>query len=91
MARIECHYFMNHAFMQANQLLDNAHRLRNIPGVIVHGRYDSICPIDQAFALKEAWPNVKLTVIPDAGHAATEPGIIDALITATDGFIEKNH
>ena len=86
MARIECHYFIHHAFLRLDQLLEDAPRLRNIPGVIVHGRYDSICPVDQAFALKQAWPEARLHIIPDAGHAATEPGIAAALIQATNEF-----
>jgi len=86
MARIECHYFIHHAFLEPNQLLERAHRLQGIPGVIVHGRYDSICPVDQAFALKNAWPQSRLVVVPDAGHAATEPGVVSALVEATDDF-----
>ncbi len=86
MARIECHYFIHHAFLQPNQLLERARQLQEIPGVIVHGRYDSICPVDQAFALKKAWPKSRLIIVPDAGHAATEPGIVSALVEATDDF-----
>ncbi|MGI9302480.1 MAG: prolyl aminopeptidase [Gammaproteobacteria bacterium] len=82
-ARIECHYFVNDCFMAPNQLLDNAARLHGIPGAIVHGRYDVICPVDQAYALHDAWPEADFTVVPDAGHAASEPGIVDALIRAT--------
>ena len=89
MARIECHYFMNQTFLRPNQLLENAEALANIPGVIVHGRYDAICPVDQAFALSKAWPGADLFIVPDAGHAATEPGIIHTLITATDQFAKQ--
>lgn len=88
-ARLECHYFIHKAFLKPNQLLAEAHRLKNIPGTIVHGRYDVICPIDQAFALKELWPQADLIIVPDAGHAATQPGIVDALIKATDGFADE--
>ncbi len=84
MARIECHYFINNSFMAPNQILNDAHRLRDIPGFIVHGRYDAICPVDQAFALHAAWPQATLNIIPAAGHSAIEPGIVDALIRATD-------
>jgi proline iminopeptidase len=83
LARIECHYFVNHAFLEPDQLLRDAHRLADIPGVIVHGRYDVICPIDQAWALHRAWPEAALRIIGDAGHAAGEPGITRALVEAT--------
>ncbi|HID80871.1 MAG TPA: prolyl aminopeptidase [Chromatiales bacterium] len=89
MARIECHYFMNHAFIKPNQLLEDAHKLANIPGVIVHGRYDIICPVDQAFLLHQEWPDSELNVIPAAGHAASEPGIAAALVQATDKMAES--
>lgn len=84
MARIECHYFVHHAFLEPNQLLRDADRLKDIPGVIVHGRSDVICPVDQAYALKQAWPRAQLNVVPGAGHAATEPGITSVLVQATD-------
>lgn len=89
MARIECHYFVNHSFIEPDQLLTNAHQLSGIPGTIVHGRYDVICPLDQALALKQAWPGADLRIITDAGHAVTEPGITDALITATEHFADE--
>jgi proline iminopeptidase len=83
MARIEAHYFVNGIFMRPNQLLEDAGRLADIPGIIVHGRYDIICPLDNAFALHEQWPQSKLEIVRDAGHSALEPGIIDALVRAT--------
>ena len=86
LARIEAHYFVNRIFMEENQLLRDAWKLAGIPGVIVHGRYDMICPLDNAFALHEAWPEAELQVIPDAGHSAAEPGIIDALVRAANDF-----
>lgn len=86
MARIECHYFMNDAFIQKNQILDQADRLQEIPGVIVHGRYDVVCPVDQAWALHEAWPKSKLEIVKGSGHSAGEVGIVDALVRATDQF-----
>jgi len=82
-ARIEAHYFVNDAFLVDGQILANAHRLADIPGYIVHGRYDMICPVDNAFALHAAWPAAELQIIRDAGHSATEPGITDALVRAT--------
>jgi proline iminopeptidase len=89
MARIEAHYFINDAFLQPNQIIADAARLRDIPGVIVHGRYDMICPFDNAFALHEAWPESDLQIIRDAGHSAMEPGITDALVRATDRFARR--
>ena len=88
LARIECHYFNDDAFLEPNQLLRDAHRLRGIPGLIVHGRYDVICPLEQAYELHAVWPQAKLEVIKDAGHAASEPGIVDALIRATHEMAE---
>jgi proline iminopeptidase len=84
-ARIECHYFVNGAFLRPQtQLLDNVDRIRKIPAVIVQGRYDVVCPMRSAWDLHRAWPEAKLIVVPDAGHAATEPGIRSALIQETD-------
>ncbi|MCM2332004.1 proline iminopeptidase [Geopseudomonas sagittaria] len=82
-ARIECHYFINNAFLEEDQLLRDMHKIAHIPGVIVHGRYDVVCPLDNAWALNQAWPNSELAIIRDAGHAAGEPGITDALVRAT--------
>jgi len=86
-ARIECHYFINNSFMRENQLLEEAYKLKDIPGFIVHGRYDVICPIDQAFALHERWPNAQLKIIGDAGHAVSETGISKALIDSTNSML----
>ena len=87
LARIECHYFMHDSYLRDNQLLEEAHRLEGIPGVIVHGRYDVVCPIEQAWALHRAWPGSELKVAPCSGHSATEPEIIDALVRATRQFM----
>lgn len=84
MARIESHYFVNNAFLRPNQIIEDASRLKGIPGTIVHGRYDMVCPIDQAHALHEAWPEADLQIIRDAGHSAMEPATTDALVRATD-------
>jgi proline iminopeptidase len=86
LARIECHYFMHDSFLEPDQILRDAGRLHGIPGVIVHGRYDVVCPVEQAWLLHEAWPQSRLQIIPDAGHSATEEGIVDALVTATGQF-----
>lgn len=89
LARIEAHYFVNDAFLEPNQILANAHKLQGIPGVIVHGRYDMVCPFDNAFALHEAWPGSDLQIIRDAGHSALEPSISDALVRATNRFARE--
>jgi len=86
-ARIECHYFMNNAFFSSdNYLIENIGRIRPIPAVIVQGRYDVVCPLTSAWDLHRAWPEAQLNIIPDAGHSISEPGIIDALVRATDQF-----
>jgi len=86
-ASIECHYFHNRGFFARDgQLLDDAHRLRKIPGAIIQGRYDVVTPMETAWALHRAWPEAEFVLVPDAGHTATEPGITDALVRATDRF-----
>jgi proline iminopeptidase len=86
-ARIECHYFVNRGFFETDdQLIRNATRLKAIPGVIVHGRYDVVTPVKNAFDLARAWPEADLHVVPDCGHAMTEPGIVHALVAATRNF-----
>ena len=86
-ARIECHYFVNGGFFDADdQLLRDAHRLKDIPGVIAHGRYDVVCPVQNAWDLKQAWPGAKLEIAPTSGHSAFEPELVDILVRATDGF-----
>ncbi|MDJ0738889.1 MAG: prolyl aminopeptidase [Gammaproteobacteria bacterium] len=84
MARIECHYFVNDAFLRPNQLIADAARLDGIPGVIVHGRYDAICPLDNAWELHHAWSGSELAIIADAGHSAAEPNTRARLVEATD-------
>ncbi|HSS22535.1 MAG TPA: prolyl aminopeptidase [Pyrinomonadaceae bacterium] len=87
LARIECHYFMNNCFFAtSNYLIENVERIRHLPAVIVQGRYDIICPMTNAWDLHRAWPEAKLEVIPDAGHATSEAGITHALVQATDSF-----
>jgi len=88
-ARIENHYFINRGFFQHDdQLLRNAHRLRGIPGVIVHGRYDVVCPLANAWDLHRVWPEAELHIIPDAGHSVTEPGVRSKLIEYTDRWAD---
>jgi proline iminopeptidase len=88
-ARIENHYFVNGIFMEDGQLLKNAHRLSRIPGFIVQGRYDVVCPPTSAWELHKAWPASNLTMVEDAGHSATEPGIIHHLIDALDKIYNR--
>jgi len=86
-ARIECHYFMHNAFFETeNFLIENIGRIRHIPAVIVQGRYDVVCPITSAWELHRAWPEADLEIISDAGHSASEPGTINALVLATDKY-----
>jgi proline iminopeptidase len=86
-ARIECHYFVNGGFLEHDdQLLRNVDRIRNIPAVIVQGRYDVVCPLRSAWDLHRAWPEADLRISPDAGHSAFEPGNVHSLIEATDRF-----
>jgi len=88
-ARIECHYFVNRGFFASDtQLLDDVPRIRHLPGVIVQGRYDVVCPMDTAWQLHRRWPEARFVVVPDAGHAALERGTAAALIAATDAFRE---
>lgn len=88
-ARIECHYFVNKGFFASGcQLLDNVDRIRQIPAVIVQGRYDVVCPMTSAWDLHRAWPEAEFIVVPDAGHSALEPGIRTALLAATDKFAD---
>lgn len=89
LARLEAHYFMHDSFLQPDQILADAHRLKGIPGVIVHGRYDVVCPVENAWELHRAWPEAELHIIPDAGHSASEPGTVAALIRATDALAER--
>jgi proline iminopeptidase len=86
LARIECHYFVNGGFMEEDQLIKNVDRIRNIPAVIVQGRYDVVCPVISAWELAQAWPEADLRITPDAGHAAFEPGNVHELVTASDAF-----
>ena len=86
-ARIECHYFVNRGFfVKDTLLLDEIARVRHIPTVIIQGRYDVVCPMENAWALHRAWPEAALRIVPDAGHSANEPGNTHELIEATDRF-----
>ena len=85
-SRIENHYMANNGWLEEGQLLEGAKKLRGIPGVIVQGRHDTCTPPVAAWRLKQAWPEVELNIIPDAGHLFNEPGNLDALVRATDKF-----
>jgi len=90
LARIEAHYFINGTFLESDdQILKDAWRLRTLPGVIVQGRYDLVCPMQSAWDLAAAWPEARLVVVPAAGHAADEPAISSALVEATEEFKKK--
>src|SRR5258707_11577857 len=90
-ARIECHYFMNNCFFPTeNYLVENIGKIRHIPGVIVQGRYDSVCPMTSAWDLHRAWPEAELFITPDAGHSIMEPGNTSALVEATDRFRQNS-
>ena len=87
-ARIECHFFVNNGFMDEDGwLLKNVDRIRHIPGWIVQGRFDVVTPLESAWSLKKAWPEANFSLIWDAGHASTEPGVIDGLVKATDAAL----
>lgn len=86
-ARIECHYFVNGGFLdEDDQLITNAHKLKDIPAVIVHGRYDIVTPLKTAWELKQAWQQAELRIVPGSGHAMTERGITHELVSATEKF-----
>ncbi|MCA8931951.1 MAG: prolyl aminopeptidase, partial [Rhodospirillaceae bacterium] len=86
LARIEAHYFRNNVLTPETRLLDDIDKIRKIPGVIVQGRYDVVCPIVTADSLHRAWPEARYVIVPDAGHSAMEPGIRTALIEASQRF-----
>ena len=84
LARMEAHYFMHDIFLPLNSLLDDIAKIRHLPAAIIQGRYDAVCPAVSADDLHRAWPEAKLDIIKDAGHASSEPGIVDSLVQATD-------
>jgi proline iminopeptidase len=88
-ARIECHYFIHDSFLEPDQLLRDVQKIRHLPGVIIQGRYDIVCPARSAWDLHRAWPEAEFNLVPDAGHAATEVGIATQLIAATNAFRDR--
>lgn len=86
-ARIECHYFIHKGFFgRDNRLIEEADQIAHLPGTIVHGRYDVVTPLKNAWDLAKAWPKADLRVVPDSGHAMTEPGIVHEIVTATNKY-----
>ncbi|WP_199609751.1 prolyl aminopeptidase [Flocculibacter collagenilyticus] len=94
LALLECHYFYHHFFIEENFIINHAAAFAHIPGYIVHGRYDTVCKLDNAWQLAKHWPEAQLQIIPAAGHSATDPSIAKALCLASDAmakyFIEKS-
>ncbi len=84
LARVEAHYFVHDCFIRENQILNNMETLADIPGQIIHGRYDMVCPLDNATELHHRWPGSELCIVREAGHFATEPALTDCLVKATD-------
>lgn len=84
LARLETHYFVNYSFLDEGQIIANMHKLVGTPGIIVQGRYDMVTPVRSAFDLAQAWPDGDLRIVPSAGHATSEPGILAGLISATN-------
>ena len=95
LARLEIHYFMNKGFIDENHILDNMQLIRDIPGRIVHGRYDMVCPLENALALHRhrhrhrQWPEAELYIVRESGHSASEPGTVDVLILASQYIAKK--
>lgn len=89
LARISSHYFLNHCFLDANQILNHIDAIAEIPGYIVHGRYDMICPPDQAFELASHWPEAELDLVREGGHSAFDPAMVDALVRSTQQLANR--
>ena len=85
-ARIVTHYFRNGGFLESNQILRNAHRLKGIPGVLIHGRRDLGTPLAGVEALAKVWPESELIVIDEAGHETKTPGVVEGIVASTDAF-----
>lgn len=90
-ARIESHYFAHHCFLEENQLLDRIPEIRQIPCVIIQGRYDMCTPVAAAWQLHHAWPEADFHIVQNAGHAYSEPGTLHHLIETTDRFVTADH
>ncbi len=90
LARIECHYFKNDFFVSESEIVDNIEKIHHIPGIIIHGRYDMICPLENAWILHKIWPISQLNIIREAGHSCSELGIIDAVVRATKSMAQRH-
>lgn len=88
LARLEVHYFVNKGFLAPNQIINQAGKLAGIRSIIVHGRYDMVCPLDNAHSLHAAWPDSELRIIREGGHSPFEPAMADALVHATTDMLE---
>ncbi|WP_111978260.1 prolyl aminopeptidase [Algibacillus agarilyticus] len=88
MALLECHYFRHQSFIEENQILLNMDKIAHIPATIIHGRYDAVCDLKQAWSLHQVWSNSHLQIIPEAGHSVAEPGIAKAFCRASKAFID---
>ena len=88
LARLECHYFVNHCFMEVGYIVDNIQVIKDIPGFIIHGRYDVVCKLENAHTLDKHWPNGQLQVVPAAGHSGLEAPMADALCKASDAMAD---
>ncbi len=84
LARLECYYFVNHCFIEDNQIINNISKLKHLPAILVHGRYDMITPLDNAYLLERGWSKAELNIVRDAGHASNEPALMDAIVKATE-------
>jgi proline iminopeptidase len=89
LARTECHYFVNRCFLEPNQILRDLPKIRHLPVIIVHGRYDMVCTFDNAWLLHQSWSGSELNIIRDAGHSSQEPGIASALVEATQNILKR--
>lgn len=89
LSRIEAHYFYHDAFIEENQILKQVKKLEGIPGIIVHGRYDMVCPVENSVSLHHLWHDSELHIIREAGHSSREPGIVDGLIRATRAMARR--
>ncbi|MFK4686311.1 alpha/beta hydrolase [Bradyrhizobium diazoefficiens] len=87
---MEAHYFVNDSFMTANQLLQNAGRLAGIPGIIIQGRYDLLCPPETAHALAKVWPGSELRIVEEAGHSLYDTGVRDAVMKSIADLASKS-
>lgn len=88
LARIESHFYCHQCFIPENYIIDNAGKIEEIPGVIIHGRYDMVCKLEGSQLLAQCWNNAQLQIIPGAGHSSSEPGVSDALIQASNNIAD---